>query len=403
MAATSSSPWSIPADWPTPDPAALAIGAQLLELIREEITASGGFLDFPRYMELALYAPGLGYYSAGARKFGVDGDFVTAPESSALFARCVARSCESVLARIRGGDILEVGAGTGRMAADLLLELETRAQLPERYCILERSADLRERQHAHLLRAAPHLIDRVYWLESPPSQAWRGILVANEVMDALAVSLFGWHRDRVVEYGVDWKGARLVWQERPAKPELSARVCAWAAEFGWDEDYRSELNMSLVPWLRSLTEQLVVGAALFIDYGYPRREYYHRERDRGTLLCHYRHRAHADPLLLPGLQDITTHVDFTAVAEAADVLGLEVGGFSSQAQYLLDTGIEQLLAEALTTGEAAGQSRYLRLAAQAKTLLLPGEMGERFKTMLLQRGLEANVAGFGGRDLRGRL
>ena len=376
---------------------------QLLERIRAEIVAAGGFLDFARYMELALYTPGLGYYSAGARKFGAAGDFITAPELSPLFARCVARSCETVLAQLGGGDILEIGAGTGRMAGDLLRELESRAQLPERYLILERSADLRERQHAHLLREIPHLIQRVQWLESPPSLPWRGMLVANEVLDALPVSLFGWRADGVVEYGVGWARDRLVWQERPAKPELSIGIGAWAAQFGWSEDYRSELNTLLVPWLRTLTEQLIAGAALFIDYGYPRREYYHRERCRGTLLCHYRHRAHADPLLLPGLQDITTYVDFTAVAEAADALGLKVGGFTSQAQYLLDSGLEQLLAQSLPASEAAAQSDYLRLAAQAKTLLLPGEMGERFKAMLLQRGVEGKVAGFGGRDLRGRL
>ena len=399
----SSSPSLLPADWPVPDPAARAVSQHLLERVREEIAVVDGFLPFARYMELALYAPGLGYYSAGARKFGVRGDFVTAPEVSALFSRCIARSCAAVLAQLGGGDLLEVGAGTGRMAVDLLRELEVQVQLPDRYLILERSGDLRERQHELLLREVPHLLELVHWLDAPPAEAWRGMLIANEVLDALPVTLFGWRRSEVVEYGVSWERGRLVWRERAAEPTMAARVEGWAASFDWSEDYRSEFNPSLGPWLEGLTERLAAGAALFIDYGYPRSEYYHRERARGTLLAHYRHRAHADPLLLPGLQDLTAHVDFTAVAEAADALGLAVGGFSSQAHYLLDVGIEQLLADAMPGDRASAQSDYLRLAAQAKTLLLPGEMGERFKAILLQRGLEGRVPGFGGRDLRGRL
>lgn len=394
-------PWDIPADWPTPDATARAVSETLAGRIREEIAAADGWLDFARYMELALYAPGLGYYSAGARKFGARGDFTTAPEISPLFARGVARSCASVLERLDGGDVLEVGAGSGAMAADLLRELETLGRLPARYLILERSADLRQRQQEHLLRTLPHLRARIDWLDVPPAQDWRGVLVANEVLDALPVMLFGWRPDAAVEIGVAAEAGRFVFAERPAAPELAARIADWAAEYGWHADYRSECVPALAPWLRSLTERLTRGAALFVDYGYPRREYYHPERRRGTLLCHYRHRAHPDPLVLPGLQDITAHVDFTAVADAADALGLRVAGFTAQAQYLLDAGIEALLAEALQG--SGGQSDYLRLAAQAKTLLLPGEMGERFKALLLTRGVDGPVAGFGGRDLRGRL
>lgn len=394
-------PWDIPADWPAPDAHARAVSAALVERIRAEIDAAGGWLDFARYMELALYAPGLGYYSAGAHKLGACGDFTTAPEVSALFSRCVARSCASGLEKIGGGDVLEVGAGSGAMAGDLLRELAAIGRMPDQYFILERSADLRERQQAHLLRTLPHLHARIRWLDAAPAQDWRGVLVANEVLDALPVTLFGWRADAAVEIGVAWGAGHFVWAERPAAPGLAARVAAWAGEFGWHADYRSELTPSLGPWLRTLTEHLTHGAVLFIDYGYPRREYYHPERGRGTLLCHYRHRAHADPLRLPGLQDITAHVDFTAVAEAADALGLNVGGFASQAQFLLDAGIESMLAEALSGSER--QSGYLRLAAQAKTLLLPGEMGERFKAMLLTRDVEGPIAGFGGRDLRGRL
>ncbi|MFP5506076.1 MAG: class I SAM-dependent methyltransferase [Gammaproteobacteria bacterium] len=394
-------PWDIPADWPTPDATARAVSEALAGRIRAGIDAAGGWLDFARYMELALYAPGLGYYSAGAHKLGARGDFTTAPEVSALFSRCVARSCASVLAQLDGGHVLEVGAGSGALAAEMLRELESLGCLPERYLILERSADLRERQQEHLLRSLPHLYARIHWLDVVPARDWHGVLVANEVLDALPVTLFGWRPDAVVEYGVSRDGERFAWAQRPASPALAERVAAWAGEFGWEGDYRSELVPSLAPWLQTLTERLTRGAALFVDYGYPRREYYHPERGRGTLLCHYRHRAHAEPLLLPGLQDITAHVDFTAVAEAADALGLCVAGFASQAQFLLDAGIEAMLAEALP--QTGAQSDYLRLAAQAKTLLLPGEMGERFKAMLLMRGVNGPVAGFGGRDLRGRL
>lgn len=401
MNLTARSPWDIPADWPAPDAAARAVSAALVDRMRADIAAAGGWIDYAGYMERALYAPGLGYYSAGARKFGAQGDFTTAPETSALFSRCVARSCEAVLTRLGGGDVLEVGAGSGAMAADILRELEVRGRLPEHYFILERSADLRERQQAHLAQDLPHLRARIRWLDRAPTQAWRGVLVANEVLDALPVTVFGWRPERVVEYGVVWERDRFAWGERPAAPALAERIAAWAADFGWGADYRSEFAPSLAPWLEALTRHLSAGAALFVDYGYPRREYYHAERRRGTLLCHYRQRAHADPLLLPGLQDITAYVDFTAVAEAADSLGLRVGGFTSQAQYLLDAGIDDLLAGAFP--ETGGHSGYLQLAAQAKTLLLPGEMGERFKAMLLLRGVEGDIAGFGGRDLRGRL
>ena len=218
MTHTASSPWDIPADWPAPDAIARALSAQLLERIKAEIAAADGWIDFARYMELALYAPGLGYYSAGARKFGAGGDFITAPEVSSLFSRCVARSCADVLEYLGGGDVLEVGAGSGVMAADVLLELAACGQLPDFYYILERSADLRERQQAHLARVLPQLCARVRWLDEPPTQAWRGMVLANEVLDALPVQLFGWQNDRVTEYGVGWQDPGFAWVERPAAP-----------------------------------------------------------------------------------------------------------------------------------------------------------------------------------------
>lgn len=399
MNSSAASPWDIPADWPVPDEMGRAHGEALVAHIHDEIAASGGFLSFARYMELALYTPGLGYYSASARKFGAGGDFVTAPEISPLFSRCLARSCADVLTQLGGGDVLELGAGSGVMAADVLRELAACAALPERYCILERSAELRERQRTQLAHSVPQWLERVRWLDAPPAQDWRGVLIANEVLDAWPVTLFGWRAGGVVEYGIGWRDGGFEWRERPADAELAAQVRAWAEHYAWLDDYRSELNPSLSAWMQALTAHLQCGAAIFIDYGYARHEYYRAERAQGTLLCHYRHRAHADPLRLPGLQDITAHVDFTAVAEAATAAGFAVGGYTTQAHFLLDNGIERMLAEA--TPDLSHD--YLRLAAQAKTLLLPGEMGERFKALLLVRGLQKQISGFRGRDLRSRL
>ena len=392
-------PWNIPADWPEPDADALKLGYALLAQIYDEIDAADGFLDFARYMETALYAPRLGYYSAGARKFGAGGDFVTAPEISALFSRCVARTCADVLRTLGGGEVLEVGAGSGVMAAAMLRELGALDALPERYSILERSADLRERQRACLSDAVPQWLDRVRWLDAPPADAWNGVLVANELLDAWPVTLFGWRGGQVVEYGVGRCEKGLTWSEKSADDDLRECVSAWAAQYAWHDEYRSELNRALPSWLDGLVASLQRGAALFIDYGYARHEYYRAERAQGTLLCHYRHRAHAQPLLLPGLQDITAHVDFTAVAEAAQAAGLRIAGYTTQAQFLLDAGIEQMLAGV----PPDATHDYLRLTAQAKTLLLPGEMGERFKAMLLTRDVHGEMSGFRGRDLRSRL
>lgn len=392
-------PWTLPADWPVPTNEARALSERLVEFIRAEIETSDGYIPFARYMALALYAPGLGYYSAGAHKIGAQGDFVTAPDVSPLFARCIARSCESVFDQVGEADIFELGAGTGTLAAELLLDLQACGRLPQRYRILEPSADLRERQQHYLHMTIPEYFDRIEWLDAPPAEPWRGLLLANEVLDALPVDMFGWSPGEVVEYGVNWSGRGFSWEMRPADAALAATAENYAENFAWAQGYRSEVNTTLTPWLSTVTEKMHAGAALFIDYGYPRSDYYRAERAQGTLLCHYRHRAHADPLLLPGLQDITAQVEFTAVAEAAQAAGLDVRGFTTQAHFLLDNGIERLLAE--TTPDMV--SEYLRLAAQAKTLLLPGEMGERFKAMLLTRGLTQQVSGFQGRDLRSRL
>lgn len=387
-------------DLPVPDAAARAHSDRLAALIRGEIAAAGGAIPFSRFMELCLYAPGLGYYSAGLQKFGTGGDFVTAPELSPLFGRCIAHTCAAVLAST-GGDVLEFGAGSGQLAADLLSELRTLGQLPARYLILERSAELRVRQQSLLRAALPDLFDRIVWLDTLPAPGFCGVMLGNEVLDAMAVERFRWNgQDAGRFYVTDARGKFAPDVRAMDDPVLAAEVTRIAAACGLVAGYESELNAGLAPWLHSVAEPLVRGLVLLIDYGYPRREYYHPQRSAGTLLCHYRQRAHADPLLWPGLQDITAHVDFTAVAEAATVAGLEVHGYTTQAHFLLDCGLDRLLQSALQTCDDVA---YLRLAQQAKTLILPGEMGERFQCIGLTRDLDIEVPGFRGQDLRRRL
>ncbi|MCB1824356.1 MAG: SAM-dependent methyltransferase [Candidatus Competibacteraceae bacterium] len=396
------SPSSSPHDrLPAPDPAAAAHSARLLARIHAEITASGGALSFARFMELALYAPGLGYYRAGARKFGPDGDFVTAPELSPLFSRCLARQCRQILEALGGGMLLELGAGTGVMAADLLRELRALDALPERYAILELSGELRQRQHQTLAERVPELLDRVVWLEALPDPDLRGVVLGNEVLDALPVERFRVTGAGPRRLAVNWNGTGLNWVEGDEDPEVTAAVAGIEQALGWrlPSGYASEYVPHLDAWLRAIAGTLAAGALLFVDYGYPRRDYYHPERAAGTLLCHYRHRVHDDPLILPGLQDITASVDFTAVADAALAAGLEVAGYTAQNYFLFGCGLMELLAEADSTDTL----RYLEQTRQVKLLTLPGEMGERFQAIALTRGLDLPLCGFAMRDERGRL
>lgn len=382
---------------PPPAAEAAAHSAALSRHICKEISAAGGAISFARYMELALYAPGLGYYSAGARKFGADGDFVTAPELSSLFSRCVARHCSGLLTALGGGEVLEFGAGSGVMVADILLELERLQTLPSRYAILEVSADLRERQRQTLAARVPHLLARVQWLDALPEN-FVGVALANEVLDAMPVHRFRWRDGEVYELGVRWSGEAFAWCELPVcTPRLTARVQELAAANTWPEGYESEVNLAAEDWLHSLAGVLERGAAVLFDYGFPRHEYYHPQRSGGTLMCHYRHRSHPDPLILTGLQDITAHVDFTAMAAAATDVGLDVLGFTNQANYLIGSGLLELAQEA---GDVRGQ---LEVAAQVKRLMLPGEMGELFKVLALGRGVTDAGAGFAVRDERYRL
>ena len=371
-------------DLPQPGPDELAHSERLAALIRAEITAAGGSIDFARYMELALYAPGLGYYSAGAAKFGAGGDFVTAPELGFVFARCLARAIAPVL-RETHGDILELGPGSGALAAELLLELEHLDALPARYFLLERSADLRERQRTTLTRRCPHLLERCGWLDSPPTQTWRGALIANEVLDALPVRAFGFRGDDVFErvVGVDGDGA-FVWREGPADARLRTAIATIIPEASsFPQPYSSEICTLLAPWFTEVTRTLEAGAAWFVDYGYSRAEYYSPHRSNGTLRCHWRHRAHDDPLILPGLQDITTHVDFDALIEAGESTGFRLAAFEPQAQFLIRNGLDEVFAQA-HAHEPDEAARYA-LAQQVKRLTLPGQMGEAFRVVALRR------------------
>ncbi|MGH8369705.1 MAG: class I SAM-dependent methyltransferase, partial [Gammaproteobacteria bacterium] len=316
-------------DLPSPSTDALAHSERLRARIHAEIVSAGGAIGFDRFMELALYAPGLGYYSAGARKFGAAGDFITAPELSPLFSRCLAQQAGEVLQALGTGDILELGAGSGVMAADMLAELESSDRLPARYLILEVSADLRERQRETLQQRVPGLLGRVQWLDTLP-ESFTGLIVANEVLDALPVQRFRRDADGWSEYTVRLDGDAFVWNTRPPAPELRDALAALEASLPSPLaiGYSSELCLRLPAFIRALAGTLERGAMLFVDYGYPRAAYYHPDRSMGTLMCHYRQRAHDDPFLYPGLQDITAHVDFTAVAEAGVAKGLELAGYT---------------------------------------------------------------------------
>jgi SAM-dependent MidA family methyltransferase len=380
------------------------------DFIRERIAAAGGWISFADFMESALYAPGLGYYSAGAVKLGASGDFVTAPEISDLFSRCVARQCADVLAATggpttvgvaTGAEILELGAGTGRMAVTILESLAEIGVLPERYAILEVSADLAERQRARVAQLPAELRERVVWLDRLPAKPIRGVVLANEVLDALPVQRFVVREGRAFELGVGLDGAGVggvdaatapafAWREGAELPAASALVT------GLPDGYTSELCSRVEPWIAGVGECLAQGALLLFDYGLPRSHYYHPQRVDGTLRCYFKQRAHDDPFINVGIQDITAWVDFTRVADAALAAGLDVSGFVTQAAFLLGTGIEAMT----MVDDVATRAR---LAGEARRLLMPGEMGESFKVMALCRDLDVPLRGFAYQDLRGSL
>jgi len=385
---------------PELSPEESAHSEQLVQRIRDAIEAAGGWISFERFMEMALYEPGLGYYSAGATKLGSEGDFVTAPEISPLFSRCLANQCVQVLDTVAGGQVLELGAGSGVMAADVLSELDRQQKTPERYLILEVSADLRERQRALLQRRLPHLVDRVEWLDRLPD-GFRGVVLANEVLDALPVQRFRIRGLQVNQLGVTTELGQLAWSEVHADAVLEATVREIEFNLGepFADGYTSEINLRLQPWMAGIAASMQEGAAFLIDYGLPRRQYYAANRSAGTMLCHFRHRFHDDPLINIGVQDIGAWVDFTAVAEAAIAAGMRVAGYTTQAHFLIGVGIEQFLAPR-DDEELASR---LQMARQAMLLTLPGEMGERFKVIGLAKGVSLPLRGFSVRDLAASL
>jgi len=414
---------------PLPTRAELAHSISVARMIGEHIAAAGGWLSFETFMQLALYAPGLGYYSAGSAKIGRDGDFTTAPELSDLFSQCVARQCAQVLGRI-GGSVLELGAGTGRMAASVLETLASVGALPDQYAILEVSADLRDRQRARIEQLPAELKRRVAWLDSLPAERMRGVILANEVLDALPCQRVVVRSGDVRSLGVRLAGHPPTDADQQA-PAFTARSAASprgpgaepfvASERSADEalqrewqrlkgglpaalpdGYRTEVCMQVQPWIASLADCLDRGVVLLFDYGLPRAHYYHPQRSNGTLRCHFRHRAHDDPFVNVGIQDITAWVDFTRVAEAADAAGLQVRGFATQAAFLLGLGIEALVAggEAGARGPDADIRAQARRASEARQLLMPGEMGEVFKAIALARDFDEPLRGFSLQDLR---
>ena len=349
----------------------------MLSRLREEIARSGGWISFARYMELVLHEPGLGYYAGPAQKFGAQGDFVTAPELGSLFGRTLARQ----LAGLGTREVLELGAGSGALAHALL------ARSDFQYSILETSGNLKARQQARLG-------GRATWLERLPERI-RGAVLANEVVDAMPVHAVAWRAEGIMERGVALADGRLAWSERPASGELLEQ----AATIEVPRPYESEIGLVARAWMRELATRLDEGVIFVIDYGFPRREYYHPQRSMGTLMCHYRHRAHGDPFSHPGEQDITAHVDFTALAEAAWDAGLEVLGYATQAQFLVNCGITEVLAEA----NLDNALHYAPLAAEAQRLLSPAEMGELFKVLALGTVDCPTLTGFSNGDRRASL
>lgn len=390
---------------PVPDREALAVSQELSTRIAAEIARHGGWLSFARYMEMALYEPGLGYYSNPGQVFGAAGDFVTAPELTPLFGATLARQVSPWLkdpALAGSGQVvLEVGGGSGMLAAQLLNALDNVGHHEVRYLILELSAERREHQRQTLKSLAPGLMDRVGWLDTFP-ESFAGVVVANELLDAMPVQLFEWQADAeaaLQEMGVTWVDGQFAWAPRPADAVLTETVTALRNRLGpegaqWHSPYRSEICPAQQAWMRTLADCMTAGVVLLLDYGFAAPEYYHPQRDQGTLMCHYRHRSHADPFLWPGLSDITAHVDFTALARAATAEGFSLVGYTSMAAFLLNAGLLDELADLSREPE----SFWFAQAQAVQQLISEAEMGELFKVIAFEKNLReaASVLGFGG-------
>ena len=379
--------------WPEPDSEALAHSARVVERVQTEIEGRGGVLPFDRYMDLVLYEPGLGYYASGTRKFGRQGDFVTAPELGSLYGRCVARQVAQILAQLDGGSLLEFGAGSGVLAATVLTELAERDSLPAEYLIVEVSPALRAQQQQTLAGQIEQNPVKVRWLDSLPESGFRGVILANEVLDAMPIIRFRVGAEGHMTAGVVRRNGHLDWSWQ-RDPSQDGRIDRLVQQYGLVADYTSEVNPRAAAWMQTVGRVLDAGLILVMDYGYPGAEYYHYERSDGTLMCHYQHRAHMDPFLYPGLQDLTAHVDFSAVAAAGQLAGLDIAGFTSQEAFLLSTGVLDLVAH-----ESSGPVDP-KLSAELKQLTLSSEMGESFKALAMVKHIDSPLLGFSLRDRR---
>ncbi len=374
---------------PSPPAAAQQLSQQLEMLICQQIVQQGP-LNFAEYMELALYHSELGYYNNSLKKFGESGDFTTAPETSDLFARCLANQIGVILNSLPNGNILEFGAGSGQLALDILLTLQSVHQLPKCYYILEISKELRTRQQQKLQVELPDFYDQIIWLEQLPKN-FSGVVIANEVLDAMPIHCFCFKEKEILEYFVDCHHGKLQEKLMPANEPLLEKLLATGISF--TPNYHSEISLHIPIWLANLADCIFSGVVLLIDYGFPSSIYYHSERCTGTLMCHYQHYAHSNPYFWPGLQDITAHIDFTAVARTAITHGFSLTGYTTQSHFLLNCGLMEFAAKQQRTAEETW------LTSQAiKKLVLPSEMGELFKVMALSKGISIPLMGFKAKD-----
>ncbi len=385
---------------PEPDKISAEHSHKLAEQIKQAIAAKGGAIPFSAFMHLALYAPAMGYYSAGQRRFGAEGDFVTAPELGDVFGQCLARQVAQVFEEIDGPcDILEFGAGSGQLAMTLVNELERLSSLPEHYFILETSADLQQRQRKLFTEQLPQHSERFIWLDSMLEQAITGVVLANEVLDAMPVEMFSVDDEGFAQqYMVQLSKEGFQWNYRSAAGPLVEHIDKLELPAG----YCSELNTAINGWIGMIAQGLEQGVVLLVDYGFPRHEYYHPQRTGGTLMCHYRHHSHSNPLTLVGIQDITAHVDFTAIAEAAMVSALDVLGYTTQANFLLGSGLADLVTPGDTENEKITKQQLAK-NHEIQLLTSPAEMGDLFKIIALGKGIEHELSGFSFRDMRGKL
>jgi len=385
----------LPPSLPKPDPSSLAHSRRATDYIRERIAEAGGSISFAEYMHHALYAPGLGYYTAGATKFGAEGDYVTAPEVSSIFGRVLARQCAEVLEQVQGGSILEYGAGSGKLAVDMLEALAGFGRLPSRYRILEVSPDLRERQQVYVCEHAPLYAELVEWVDDVPD-GLRGVIVANEVLDSIPVERFVRRPDGVRQLRVAAADGGFAWVEAPAPESVARYVAVVERDLGraLPDAYVSEICLATSPWIGGMSHALREGVAFLFDYGVSRSDYFAAERSDGWLRCHFRHHAHNDPLILPGVQDLTAWVDFSSVAVAAVAQGFDIAGYSAQAQFLMAGGLE----DEMQGIASLPLEQQVQLSQQVKTLTLPGEMGERFKCIALRKGAITTPSAFGLAD-----